>query len=1356
MIEARPHLPPELESRIREIAIRLRRRTILQGWMRFGICTLSLSAVLTLALVAGEKLDWLSHAALPLFIIGELAALIAFVLIPLRQRIEVGSIARFIDERHPELEDRILSAVEFSGRAPEGELASAWMIERCLEEARVRVEEIRWSDLVDVRLITRLAALASFFLLLSLGVMLVRSDLWLARFPTLASLVPSGARQLDFTVEPGDARIRKGASQIIWVKSKIAGRKVNIQFRAPDATEWTTLAMAQGASEQVHHHEFAGLQSDLEYRVRFGGETSSDFKLSIWSPPQLEAIDLTYHYPEYLGRASRETPNSGNITAVEGTRVELAVKTNKAIKSAHLALESGERIPLRQSLDTVWVGDLELSKDDKYQVELVDLDDAPSEYNPRYNITVQPDKPPQVKLEFPRGDTEVTMLDEVPVNFQVEDDFGLDSYGLRYEIAGQEPKMITLQGEGGSVPMKMGDGLKAGGAHMLELEKLSLQSDDLVSWTVWAKDRKPGRDPDDLLSDIYFLEIRPFRSEFEQSESDMPGMEGMTGENQDAADQKEIIIATWNLKRRAKSLTEEEFAEQKDIITSSQRQIQQGVQKAFDQKQIAEEAGKALLEAIGSALGSLKRAALPSPGDDLGRALVEMQKAYSLILKQKPDRTQVQNMKGEGNMPQPEMSEDVAELEMDQNRNFYEEEKKTRQSAQEDTEKVRSKIKELAQRQKLIHAEIAKLISEMKKAQTEEEREKLRRQLESLREEERKAMERLDELQKDVSESKMDGQQSRQASAALEDVRQQMNRTLENMQNEDRLQQARLSSSRALDQLEEMDENLQNVSRSAAAEMMRDLQKEMNDLVEKQDSLSEKINEMRGTESNPSLRPQENTNEKINELLTQKQEMAEQFKNLMNEAGELAEKSRQSQELLSRKLGDWLRETAADGILEEMQASEPMIEHSVWPSVIESEQSVSDKLNTAQERLGEAAQALIEDDLQGMQKALDQLQSALDSRQSQNRSGSSSSSDENTSGSATAAAATNEDPKSKEILRRSEQAMQRAESFMRNGKPEEAARQLEQALDKDSHNADARNQLGLARAQMGQLEQAIEEFKQALADNPGHEAAENNLEKAAAMLKESQKGEQAGGGEKKESEHASAQGGQSPGEENQSGQGEREGAQEGQSKEGQGKEGEGQEGQQPGGQQPGEQPSGQQPGGQQSGSQQAGAQQGESQEGQPSSTASAQSRPGQPSRGGDPNGTSAASGWESWQQPPSPRFMEQFMQRDYQHMVEQLRDAEALLPRESESRTNIERVRNRVEELRQEYRRHSVAPQYELFLNDIIRPAAETADLLSREIREALKDQEYLITDEGEIPAQYRSSVADYFESLSRLADAER
>jgi hypothetical protein len=111
--------------------------------------------------------------------------------------------------------------------------------------------------------------------------------------------------------------------------------------------------------------------------------------------------------------------------------------------------------------------------------------------------------------------------------------------------------------------------------------------------------------------------------------------------------------------------------------------------------------------------------------------------------------------------------------------------------------------------------------------------------------------------------------------------------------------------------------------------------------------------------------------------------------------------------------------------------------------------------------------------------------------------------------------------------------------------------------------------------------------------------------------------------------------------------------------------------------------------------------------------------------------------------------MERFVDSDYRRWIEAIRDAEALLPDDNVNLRPLTRIREDIESMRRDYRRHSVPPQFDTYLDQIVRPLEETAARLDIQIRAMLEDHEFVLVQEDEVPVQYQKLVADYFKALS-------
>src|SRR5205085_196736 len=92
------------------------------------------------------------------------------------------------------------------------------------------------------------------------------------------------------------------------------------------------------------------------------------------------------------------------------------------------------------------------------------------------------------------------------------------------------------------------------GHHTLFLEDLNVQPGDFISYYVRARDLTRGTRPSEARSDIFFLEVKPYEQEFSLAQSAAGGMPGggQNGIDDLVNAQKEIVVSTWKLDRRAR------------------------------------------------------------------------------------------------------------------------------------------------------------------------------------------------------------------------------------------------------------------------------------------------------------------------------------------------------------------------------------------------------------------------------------------------------------------------------------------------------------------------------------------------------------------------------------------------------------------------------------------------------------------------------------------------------------------------------------------------------------------------------------------------------------------------------------
>src|SRR5207244_13227715 len=118
--------------------------------------------------------------------------------------------------------------------------------------------------------------------------------------------------------------------------------------------------------------------------------------------------------------------------------------------------------------------------------------------------------------------------------------------GLVYSVRGAAEQAVSLPIPRGSQTVN--------GHHTLFLEDLNVQPGDFISYYVRARDLTRGTRPSEARSDIFFLEVKPYEQEFVLAQSSSMAGAGASGSIDDlVAAQKDIVVATWKIDRRAQT-----------------------------------------------------------------------------------------------------------------------------------------------------------------------------------------------------------------------------------------------------------------------------------------------------------------------------------------------------------------------------------------------------------------------------------------------------------------------------------------------------------------------------------------------------------------------------------------------------------------------------------------------------------------------------------------------------------------------------------------------------------------------------------------------------------------------------------
>ncbi len=526
-----------LRARLEQVQSRARS---LRFWCRLALCwAVSGCAAVALALCQ-RKTGWNLSSAFPALVLASLAAA---VVVATRRRdypLDWRKLAARIEARFPELDGRLLTAVELPVAWPE---KAGFLEQRVLEETVAHARRANWGSVLP-----------------DSWLRLARSAHWVALVLFLITLsgvrMPSGRSVLarlmgaEVTVTPGDTSLERGSTLVVLAR-----------FRGPLPADVSLVTSGIGAGriplvKSLADPLFGGAVTDVSsncsYHIEYGGQRTREFHVSVFEYPRLERADAEVTYPDYTGLPAKRIENTRRVSAVEGSHLALALKLNKPVASARLVPADRKGQPLALTVlpgqAAAALKSLAVDSSRTYDLQLLDAEGRTNKVTAQFVFEALKNRPPELRLASPRGDLRPSPLQEISFEGTVWDDFGVQAFGLAYSVPGGETRSIQI---GSAVPGQEKRSFK----YLLALEDLGLQPDQLVSWFAWADDIGPDGQVRRTAGDMFFAEIRPFDEVFREAQ----GMEGQSeqsgeqsGQNQTAklAElEKQIISATWKLRR---------------------------------------------------------------------------------------------------------------------------------------------------------------------------------------------------------------------------------------------------------------------------------------------------------------------------------------------------------------------------------------------------------------------------------------------------------------------------------------------------------------------------------------------------------------------------------------------------------------------------------------------------------------------------------------------------------------------------------------------------------------------------------------------------------------------------------------
>ncbi|MCG8599193.1 MAG: hypothetical protein MI807_03535 [Verrucomicrobiales bacterium] len=477
-------LPEPILNKLDSMIRRIRRLLFLRGL--FATLAVALGCLLVIMAIDAAFTLFSNTSRWILSLTGLAITLVAgwwFLVRPLSRRFTLTHMARILEIRHPELQERISTAVELlSSDDPESIKGSEELIAAVVDSA---VDDV---ETVDPKTEFKPAKTNKFLLLAVVFASIIAATLliwpkqsWTLMTRALAPFLDIGNAYADsLVIDPGDIRIAKG--DIVTVEMSVRHkrlRRAEIRRLLPDGSdsvERMTLIGEEDDGTKRFSLTFPNVEESFQYRVRAGAALSRYFDVETVEPPTVDSLTIRYDYPEYTGLEPRTEPTeSGEIRAVGHTRVSLTATVNKAVQSSKMILNSTREMPAPtvNGNELTWQFELLSGMSGNWHLELSDLDGF-SNSPVTFPIEVLPDKAPTVQITQPvLRELNLRPTEQLDIVADVTEDFGFADSALVITPDGAPQSMEQPQ----SLPRPTAGPGAYSAAARLDLSSLKLTPD---------------------------------------------------------------------------------------------------------------------------------------------------------------------------------------------------------------------------------------------------------------------------------------------------------------------------------------------------------------------------------------------------------------------------------------------------------------------------------------------------------------------------------------------------------------------------------------------------------------------------------------------------------------------------------------------------------------------------------------------------------------------------------------------------------------------------------------------------------------------------------------------------------------
>ncbi len=455
-------------------------------------------AVLLAAMSVSMLVDWLAalydsgwRLVLTSAAIGA-AALAAVAWLALaRHSLRWQRVAEDVDRQLPQSQERWATVAHVERTAPSRTRVHPAMFRRVATEALKLDSSVQPENVVALSpLLRMLLALAGVVLVLAVAIVVDprQTFVLMRRFWSPNSLVSA----TEIVLSTGDAVVGRGESfDVIATIEGTLVDKATLTLQSDAGREETIPLVARGEPPVRFAYGVEAIEEPLKYRLRAGDGQTPWHRIDVASRPELGDVLIRVTPPEYTGEVPSAYPElSRQISALAGSRLEIALRPKAPVKSCHLRLDDDRSANLLRDDEGWYRWTSILESGFTLNAIFTEAHGLTNDRPLSCRFVVVPDAPPAVEVLTPDDEIAVQPDDTIEITFSASDDVGVGAAELivydNESRDGETPPIATI-------PIPLAD--QVGDAEIrqtveLDLSQFELQNGHELSYEIRVHDTR--------------------------------------------------------------------------------------------------------------------------------------------------------------------------------------------------------------------------------------------------------------------------------------------------------------------------------------------------------------------------------------------------------------------------------------------------------------------------------------------------------------------------------------------------------------------------------------------------------------------------------------------------------------------------------------------------------------------------------------------------------------------------------------------------------------------------------------------------------------------------------------------------